>query len=100
MEKLGEQGDLVHDGTGQATGGRCVGELPDPFGTGKFFEDVGDAGGSVGIVVGLIAPDALESWVEFAAPVFTIGEVDVGQEDESELGVVDGDAVGLHPPGL
>ena len=52
----------------------------------------------MGVVVGVLVPDALESWVKFMAPVFAHSVVNVGQEDKSELGVVDGKAIGLHSP--
>ena len=47
-------------------------------------------------VVDVLAPDGLEGWAEFAAPVFAGGEVDVGEKNDGELGVVDGDPTGLH----
>ena len=52
------------------------------------------------VVVGVLVLGALESWAEFTAPVFARGKVDVGREDESKLGVLDGYAVGLHSPSL
>ena len=100
MEKLGEQGDFVHDCASEATGGWCVCELPDPIGAGKVVEDVGDAGVGVGILIGIHVPDTLESWPEFMATVFNSGEANAGQEDKSELGGIDGNAVGLHSPSL
>ena len=54
----------------------------------------------MGVVVHEVAPDGLEGRAEFMIPVFTGGYVNIGEEDEGELGRADVDAVGMHAPGL
>ena len=38
----------------------------------------------------------MESWTKLPTPCLTGGELNVGEEYKSELGVVDDDAVGVH----
>ena len=100
LKEVSEERDLVMDCVGKALGSWSIGEFVDTVGTSQFGKDHGDAGVVVGMVVCEAAPDGLEGRVEFTTPVFTGGYVDVGEEDEGELGRVNGDAVGMHAPGL
>ena len=82
LEELGEQGDLVGYGVGGTGGCWSVVELSYAVGAGKFFEDGGDGGSIVGVVVGVFAADGLECGAEFTAPIVAGRDVDVGEEDE------------------
>ena len=94
LEELGEDGHLLGDGIGEFNGCECIGEFSDAVSTGKLSEDDGDAGGIMHVVVGERAADCLESWPEFAAPIFGCGDVDVREEYKRELCLVDGNAIG------
>ena len=80
LEKGGEVGDLV---------GHAIGAS-------KFAEDGGDTATGVGVVVGIGEAHGLKGRTEFSSPGFTGCELYVGKEDECELCVVDGNAVGVH----
>ena len=98
MEKLREKGNVVSDSVGNATGCWGIGELPNTSSGGKFTEHVGDAGGVVYIIVHIATADCLKHWAKFSSPIFAGGKSNVGEEHESELSVVNGDAVGVHVP--
>jgi hypothetical protein len=97
---LGEQGDLVGYGVGGA--GWCWGvvEIAHAIGASKFFEDGGNGGGVVCVIVCILAADGLKGGTEFVAPIVSGCDVDVGKKDKGQLGVIDGDAVGGHQPAL
>ena len=101
MEEFGEIGDLVRDGMGAAgVLGRCFGEFAYDVGPGTFNKDGLDACGIMCVVVGILALDGLDGGMKFASVVFAGCEFDVGQQDDGELRVVYGDAVGMDADDL
>lgn len=52
------------------------------------------------MVVGEFVTDGLESGSEFAAPIVTCNNINVGNEDDRKLPVVDLDAEGVQLSGL
>jgi hypothetical protein len=100
LKEVSEERDLVVDCVRKALGSWSIGEFADTIGTSQFGEDRGDAVVVMGVVVHEAAPDGLEGRAEFMTPVFTGSYINVGEEDEGELGRVDVDAVGMHVPGL
>lgn len=77
LEELGEEGDLLCDRIGEFNG--RAHRRADAVSTGKLSEDDGDAGGIGHVVVEERTADRLESWPEFAAPIFG-GGVNVREE--------------------
>ena len=100
LKEVSEKRDLVVDCVGKALGSWSISEFANTLGTSQFDEDCGDAGIVVGVVVHEAAPDGLEGRAKFMTPVFTGSYIDVGEEDEGELGRVNVDAIGMHAPGL
>ena len=91
---------MVGDNIGGA--GWCWGlvEFTQAVGASKFFEDGGNGGGVVCVIVCILPADGLEGGAEFAAPIFAGRDVDVGEKDEGKLGVIYSDSVGGHPAGF
>jgi hypothetical protein len=89
---------LVSDSIGSAAGCRGIVELPNTIGAGKFMGHVGNAGGVMDVIVCILTVDCLKRWMKFASPFFAGGKINVGKEHKSELGVIDGDPVGVHAP--
>ena len=96
LEELYEKGDLIHDGIGCPTLGRSICQLVHSVGTGKFGEHEGKAGLGVAEVLGVLEANGLVGRVEFMAPVFAGGKIDVGKMNNDKLGVVVGDPIQLH----
>ena len=93
LETFCAEGNVVSDSVGSATGCSGIVELPNVISTGKFMHHVGDAGGAMDIIVGMLMADCLKHQAKFSPPVFTGGKSNFGEEHKSELGVVDGDPV-------
>jgi hypothetical protein len=103
LEEFGEIGDLVRDSMGAAgVLGRCFGKFAYGISPGTFNKDGLDACGimCVVVVVGILASDGLDGGMKFASVVFAGCEFDVGQQDDGELRVIYGDAVGMDAGNL
>ena len=96
LKEFGGVGDLVGDCV--CTSGvadRGFGELAYGVSTGTFDKDGLDACSVMGVVVGVLVSDSLDGRKKFKSVVFAGLELDVGQQDDGELGVINGDAIGM-----
>ena len=89
---------MVSDSIDSASRHRGIIEIPNTICTGKFTEHVGDAGGVMDLVVGILIADSLKRRVKFLSPFFAGGKTNVGKEYKTKLGVIHGDCIGVHIP--